>query len=176
MRINICGGSGLGKTRTAAWIFAELKKHHYSVEYIEEYVKSWAVQKREIKMFDQNYIFAKQQHYEYRFLSRGIKNIVTGSPTILQPLYAELLMGKEYAKPLQMLEEIYEEKFPSFNIVLHREGEFNPEGRYEGSHEDASKIDDMVLQRLTEKNRDFVLLERNDEAGIMSHVLEKVDI
>jgi nicotinamide riboside kinase len=174
MRINVCGGSGIGKSGTAAWLFSELKRLHYSVEHIEEYVKTWAVQGREIKRFDQNYIFAKQQQYEYRFLSRDTKNIVSGSPTILQPLYAELKMGVEYAKPLRMLEEIYETEFPSFNIVLIREGDFNPEGRYETNHEEASHIDQLVLERLEENNRDFVVVSREDRTDIMKKVLEKV--
>ena len=95
MRINILGGSGLGKSTLAAWLYSEIKRNHYSIELVSEYVKTRAVQKTEIKLLDQNYIFAKQQQYEYRFLSYGIKNCVSDSPTLLPTLYTEKYFGKK---------------------------------------------------------------------------------
>jgi hypothetical protein len=175
MRINLLGGSGLGKSGTAAWIFSELKRLHYSVEHVGEYVKSWAVKKRPINAFDQNYIFAKQQQYEYRFLSADIKNVVTDSPTMLPTLYTKLYFGEKYAEPLEAMDDIYESEYPSFNILLVREGEFNPEGRYQTNPEDAAQIDKLVLDTLSKKNRDFIVTSRDDRDQILETVLKKLD-
>jgi nicotinamide riboside kinase len=169
------GGSGLGKSTIAAWLFAELKILHHSVELIPEYVKTRAVQRTEIKLLDQNYIFAKQQQYEARFLDYGIKNCVSDSPTMLPTLYTELYFGKKYAEPLEAMDDLYEELYPSFNILLIREGEFNPEGRYQTNPEDAAEIDVMVLRRLEEKKRDFIVISREDKKDMLTKVLEKMD-
>lgn len=79
MRICFIGGPCSGKSKTAAWIFSELKERKISVEHVTEYVKSWTYIRRNVKEFDQIYIFAKQQQMEYKFLSNGVKNIITDS-------------------------------------------------------------------------------------------------
>lgn len=175
MRINILGGSGLGKSTVAAWLFSELKRKHFSVESVNEYVKAWAVQQRDINIFDQNYIFAKQQQYEYRFLSKGIKNIVTDSPTMLPTLYTELYFGVKYAAPLRAMDDLYESEYPSFNLLLIREGDFVSEGRYQTSAEDAQQIDKLVLERLEEQKRDYAIVSRESRKEMLDLVCAKID-
>jgi len=161
MRINFLGGSGIGKSTVAARLFAGLKPLDYSVELVPEYVKTWAYQKRKINLFDQNYIFAKQQQYEYRYISNGVGHVVTDSPTMLPTLYTKLYYGEQYSKALELMDDQYEAVHPSFNILLIREGEFNPEGRYQVSEEDASQVDRLVLEHLETKGREFITALRS---------------
>jgi len=133
MRINLFGGPGSGKSTTAARVFSELKEKKTSIEHVGEYVKSWAYQRRTIKKFDQVYLFAKQQQYEYRYLSCGVKNIITDSPCFLSYIYgAKYNEDPKIANALLQLSKIYDEDYPSVNIFIHRgEKDYVPEGRYQ---------------------------------------------
>lgn len=116
MRFNLLGGPGAGKSETALRLAADIKHDLRSVEHVGEYVKSWAYQKRTVEKFDQVYIFGKQHQYEYRFISSGVKNIITDSPVFLSSVYAP----SELALPLTALCMAYDREFPSMNIFIQR--------------------------------------------------------
>ena len=120
MRICFIGGPCSGKSKTAARVFSELKELNISVEHVTEYVKSWTYIRRDVKEFDQIYIFAKQQQMEYKFLNNGVKNIITDSPTLLSVFYSNMYISKEMADSIWKLCEMYDSKFPTFNIFLER--------------------------------------------------------
>jgi thymidylate kinase len=159
MRINFFGGPGSGKSTTAAWLFSELKREHYSVELVMEYVKSWATMNRPVNKFDQVYLFGKQCQYEYRWLSHGVKNIVTDSPTFLSSVYARKYMSKEMAHHLSELNKLYDEEFPCVNIFLKRNDKpYQTEGRYQ-NREEAEEMDALIYEELMtqETDRTFVV-------------------
>jgi len=175
MRFNLLGGPGLGKSTKAAWIYAHMKMENLSVELVGEYVKQWAIQKKEIKKFDQYYLFGKQHQYEYRNLSHGIKNIVTDSPTFMASIYAKFYQGEKYAKPLEMMDDLYEEEYPSYNIFINRQGlEYQTEGRYE-TESVACEIDELILSKLKAKKRHYDIFKWNDVASVVTKVLELSD-
>lgn len=60
MRINLYAGPGAGKSTTAAMQFAKLKIAGHSIELVSEYVKAWAIAKRQVVGFDQIYLMGKQ--------------------------------------------------------------------------------------------------------------------
>lgn len=66
--INMFGGSGCGKSTTAALLFARLKLKGAHVELVREYVKYWAWNDRQVKEFDQLYLLGKQSAYHGLFL------------------------------------------------------------------------------------------------------------
>lgn len=173
-RINIIGGPGLGKSTTSAILFGELKKRNHSIELVSEYVKSWAVQKKQINLFDQNYIFGKQQQYEYRYLSHGIQTVITDSPTLLSTIYTEYHFGKSWAEPLILADNLYETKYPSINIILKREGDYVTEGRYQ--NEDAAiEIDIMVMARLVEHKRNYKVVLRNNIDDMIEYIEKNIN-
>lgn len=178
MRINFLGGPGSGKSTSAAHLFSVLKRERVSVELVTEYVKAWACQHRKVNSFDQIYLLGKQMQYEYRFLSAGIKNIVTDSPVMLSAIYAHVYYKElNIAKSIMELVDIYEKSFPSLNIFLRRKDKpYFQEGRFQ-TYEQAKQIDDIILQTLKEKEQQgwrVIYLDYDDDAAIARHALDNV--
>jgi hypothetical protein len=141
MRINLYAGPGAGKSTTAAMLFGKLKVLGYSIELVSEYVKAWAIEKRNVIGFDQIYLMGKQLHYEHRFLSNGIQHIVTDSPVLLSACYTKAFYPNLYVASNHMEGIIaeYEREYPSINIFLNRQDkEYKEEGRWQ-THEEAKK-------------------------------------
>lgn len=178
MRINFFAGPGAGKSTTTARIFSQLKERGVSVEHVGEYVKAWAYQKRVIKKWDQIYLFGKQQQYEYRYLSQGVKNIVTDSPCFLSVVYTLFYQTDEtslIAGALADLSEEYDRDHPCLNIFLHRGSKpYVQDGRYQ-NHSQAKDIDKDMLRILKIYNKPVVELEYNDTNGILEAVLKAVE-
>lgn len=159
MRINIFGGPGAGKSVTTARVFSELKEQRVSIEHVTEYVKSWVYGKRDVKEFDQIYLFAKQQQYEYRFLSNGVKNIITDCPCFLSVIYANKYISKEIGDAIWKLCEIYDAKYPPYNVFIERgDNDYIKEGRYHDLTE-AKGIDDAILEGLDKHYGNIELLK-----------------
>lgn len=175
MRINLYAGPGAGKSTTAAWLFAELKKRDYSVELVSEYVKSWAIAKRDIIGFDQVYLMGKQLNYEYRFLANGIKHIVTDSPVLLSACYTRSYFDDlKIADHMEAIIAEYEARHPSLNIFLNREGkEYRTEGRWQTA-EEAKKIDTIVKDALGRNGLSYTEFSFYDTESILKHVIENL--
>ena len=174
-RLNIIAGPGAGKSTKAAWLYSQLKIQNFSVELIGEYVKAWASQDREVKKYDQYYLFGKQQQYEYRHLSFGVKNIVTDSPTFMSSIYAEIYHGAKYAKPLEMMDDLYEEEYPSYSMFIDRTGmEYVTEGRFE-TESQAIDVDNAILKKMKTKKRNFEIFKWNDFNAILQASLKVID-
>lgn len=174
MRINFFGGPGSSKSTTASRLFSQLKERGISVEQVSEYVKSWAYSNREPKEFDQIYLFAKQQHYEYRFLKEGVKNIVTDSPTLLSEFYADYYFQHNIRDGIAILNDSYEEKFPSLNIFLNRADKpFQQQGRFH-SEKESREIDTAIYNFLKRKEVEFKSFVYSEHNEILKYVLQKI--
>lgn len=149
MRINLIGGPGVGKSATAGRVFSQMKEKHYSVEYVNEYVKAWVQAGRNIKKFDQIYIFGKQTQYEYKWLANGVKNIITDSPTFLSVFYANRYVSERMGAAIWELCKLYDEEHPFFNIFLERDLSlpYDENGRYQ-TKEEAIAMDEDMWQEL----------------------------
>ena len=177
MRINFYGGPGSGKSTIAAWAFYELKIRNYSIEHVSEYVKSWVYYKRPVKFFDQLYLFAKQQQYEYRYLSNGVDHIVTDSPTFLAYFYAKHYGHDEITKPIYDLNKAYEHHYPCINIFLERgEKLFQESGRYQ-TKDEAKDIDKQMKKDLIDfYGEDSVLfILYLEKEKILDYIYEKIN-
>lgn len=176
MRINFFAGPGAGKSTTAAWLFSQLKILGASIELTSEYVKSWACQKREIKPFDQVYLLGKQMQYEYRFLSSGVKNVVTDSPVLLSCSYTQFYYPElNIHQPMLEIVEAYEKTYPSLNIFLNREGKpYNSEGRYQTVNE-AKELDLIIRQDLINSDFHFKEFSFYDRDSILNYINSNID-
>lgn len=177
MRINLFGGPGSGKSTTAAWIFSKLKKKNYSCELISEYVKSWAIAKRQVVGFDQVYLFGKQMQAEYKFLSNGVKHIITDSPVLLSACYTRTYFDDlGIADHLEAIEGEYENRWPSLNIFLNRTGKaYRTEGRYQ-TEDDAVTMDIIIkdtLNRLGVEYKEFSFFAENE---ILEYIEQLIDL
>lgn len=166
MRINFLGGPDAGKTTTAADVFSRLKRLRVSVEYVNEYVKAWAYEGRNIDAYDQFYLQAKQMHYEYRFLKHGVKNIVTDSPVCLGYIYAP----PSLTPVLRQISDTYDKGFAHVNIYLDRgDKPYDPHGRYQ-DRERAVEVDKKILAEVP----NLIKIPWDDIDQIMTIVLSSI--
>lgn len=176
MRINFYGGPGTGKSTTATWLFSELKLRSKSVEYIHEYAKFWAYDQRKIHKFDQTYLFGKQMQNEYRYLTRGVKNIITDSPVLLAAVYAEVNGSTAIAESLAKICQEYDNEYPALDILLERgDKPYVEEGRYQ-TRDQAMHVDELIqnyLARYLGKRKIFKS-HYQDRDRILKRVLEVV--
>ena len=177
MRINLYAGPGAGKSTTAAMLFAKMKIAGYSIELVSEYVKAWAIAKRAPVGFDQIYLMGKQLNYEYRFLSNGIKNVITDSPVLLSACYTRAYYPDlvHVADHMDAIIVEYERQHPAINIFLDRgDKEYKTEGRYQ-SQEDACKLDDVVLNTLDRLNLPYTKFSFFDNDKLFDYITSVID-
>lgn len=176
-RINLFSGPCAGKSTTAADLFARLKRAGYSVELVGEFAKSYAYRKQKINEFDQVYLFGKQMQYEYRYLSNGVKNIITDSPTDLSAIYARLYHSHiPIFEGIESINDAYNISHPAINIFLERgDKPYDIAGRYQ-TYEQAKEVDKIILDYLNRKYADnFIVVNYKNIEYIADFVMEKVD-
>lgn len=180
--INLFGGSGIGKSTTAAHLFAEMKYRGLHCELVREYVKTWAWQNKRVGPFDQMYLLGKQSKYE-SILYGKVDYIITDSLLLLCPIYERYYSGKELVGPaaLNFIEDAKTKGVEHINFLLTRNKHFDPRGRYE-TEDQARKVDDVVRAYLTENNIPFTTIDCDDRERadmIISHMVkllqEKMD-
>lgn len=165
--VNMLGGSGLGKSTTAAGLYHQMKLDGYNVELVREYVKIWAWDGKKVGQYDQIYIFGKQARSEY-MLYEKVDYIITDSPIILSPVYEKFYnngqsMIEEAA--LKFLEKAENNGIQHVNFLLERKKPFNPEGRYE-TEEQAKQIDLKVSEFLADNGLLYQKVDCSDEERI----------
>lgn len=171
-RINLFGGPGVGKSSTAAKIFSILKQQNYNIEIVSEWIKTWSYQKYQLKSFDQFYCFGKQLRKEDVLLSNGVQLVISDSPLILNVSYSKKY-NHEYWRPCLHIAELYERKYPSLNILLHRDVPYETKGRYESYHE-AVFMDNYIHQFLKENNIKYLKSRTLDFDNILNYILGEI--
>lgn len=174
MRINLFGGPGAGKSTMASLLFYELKRRSIPVELASEFVKTWVYRNIKYQKYDQIYIFGKQTDAEYKYLSAGVKNVITDSPMFLSYFYAKHNGHPELAEHFKAIHLIYEKDYPSVNIFLNRDSKtFIQEGRYH-NYQQAIEIDNKLKEELQE-NCKFFEFNYLEKEKILDTVLENID-
>lgn len=145
--VNLLGGPGVGKSTTAAAVFAELKKAGMECELVTEFAKDLIWEERSETFKDELYIFAKQAHRLFR-VNGKVDVIITDRPLILTCYYAQ--KDKE-------LSALCLQRFNSYNnlnFFLNRVVKYNPVGRNE-SEEEAKRVDMETKKFLNDHNIPF---------------------
>jgi nicotinamide riboside kinase len=143
--INLLGGSGLGKSTTAAKVFGELKTRGEVTELVREFVKEWAWSGKKVGPFGQSIIYGQQLERESTLYGK-VDFIVTDSPLLLCPIYQKHYNGHEAIKhcvfrDLQIAKDL---DVVHLNFLLKRLKPFDPRGRYED--EDTAKLIDKKVE------------------------------
>jgi len=165
--INMLGGSGLGKSTTAAGLYHAMKLQGYNVELVREYVKNWAWSGQKVNQYDQIYIFGKQARSEYMLYGK-VDYIITDSPILLSPVYEKFYndgfsMIEDAA--LKFLQKAHNNNVEHINFLLERKKKFNPEGRYE-TEEQAKEVDRQVKLFLDDNNIKYENIDCSDDERI----------
>jgi hypothetical protein len=143
--VNLFAGPGVGKSTTAARIFAELKMHGVNCEMALEFAKDKVWEESFKTMDDQIYIFGKQFHKIWR-LKDKVDVIICDSPLPISIVY-----DKENSDALHTLIMEQFNKFDNYNVLLTRSGEYQKEGRVQ-TEEEAKGVDEMVKKVLKDYN------------------------
>lgn len=141
---NLLGGSGLGKSTTAALVFGELKNRGQVTELVREFVKEWAWSGKKVGPFGQSIIYGQQLERESALYGK-VEYIVTDSPLILCPIYQSHYNGHDTIKHsvFNDLEIARSMDVVHMNFLLKRQKAFDPRGRYE-DEETAKLVDKKV--------------------------------
>lgn len=121
--INMFGGPGVSKSTTAAGLFHEMKKRHFKVELIPEWIKGEGVWENRASLFgDQDYIFAHQHRMQRRLIGHDIEYAITDSPILLSLFY----MPPDFPESFRpFVREVFD-SYDNLNIFIDR----NPELPY----------------------------------------------
>ena len=149
--INLFAGPGVGKSTTAARIFAELKLMGVNCEMALEFAKDKVWEESFKTMDDQIYIFGKQFHKIWR-LKDKVDVIITDSPLPISIVY-----DKENSQAFHTLIMEQFNKFTNFNFLLERGSEYQTEGRVQ-TEEEAKEVDNTVKRVLDENGIKYTTL------------------
>lgn len=138
MLINLFGGPGVGKSRTAAGLFSRMKDAGYVVEYVPEFAKRLVSDGR--KMPPQEYIFGKQLYYIWQAINT-YDHVITDSPLLLSTVYGET------SDDFKSVARQWHKKWESLNIMLRRTNTYERVGRFQ-TEEEARAIDIKIRQEL----------------------------
>ena len=174
--INMLGGSGVGKSTTAAGLYYQMKLNHMNVELVREYVKVLAWQGAKIGRFDQVNIFGEQCKLEHTLYGK-VDYIVTDSPIILAPIYEIFYhndsMMEEAA--LKFLSKSRESGIEQLNILLKRNKPYDTKGRFQ-TEQEAISVDKLTLDFLNKYNIAYSIVdgpEENRVTRIMELISDK---
>lgn len=146
--LNLYGGPGIGKSTTAAALFAELKYRGYNTELVLEYAKEAAWEGRGKKIFAaQEYIFAKQ-HFRIAKVIDEVEFIITDAPLLLSLVYAP----QDYLPSLRQVVRQAYDMYENIDVFLRRSEEkaFNPKGRLQ-NEEEANQLDVDIYEMLMDE-------------------------
>lgn len=146
--INLFAGPGVGKSTTAARIFADLKMKNINCEMSLEFAKDKVWEESYKTIDDQIYIFGKQFHRLWR-LKDKVDVIITDAP-----LPASIVYDKENSENFHNLIIEQFNKFNNLNFYIKRGTNYQESGRLQ-SEEDAKKIDIITKNVLDKYNIDY---------------------
>lgn len=173
--INLLGGSGLGKSTTAALVFGELKLLEENAELVQEYAKEWAWMGKKITPDDQDGICEEQYNREARLYGK-VDYIITDSPLILGPVYQKYYSGSDpiFKTINERIKTAEADGVVYMNFLLSRNKQFNPKGRFETA-EQAKEVDALLERYLKEKQIPFSTITSNDRERVNEIVTTVLD-
>lgn len=164
--VNLLGGSGIGKSTTAAGLYYQMKLKGYHVELVREYVKNWMWEERRIGDYDQIYIAANQAKSEYDLYGK-VDFIITDSPMILAPVYEEFYSppGTIRDSVVKFMKKAETNGVEHVNVLLKRNKLFDTRGRRE-TLEQAQEVDALVQRVLDEEGIPYITVDCPDRKRV----------
>lgn len=172
--VNMLGGSGIGKSTTAAGLYYNMKLAGMNVELVREYVKVLAWQGTKIGQFDQVNIFGEQCKLEHTLYGK-VDYIVTDSPIVLAPIYEVFYHGDAMMEEaaIKFLNKAKSEGVRHVNIVLCRNKPYDTRGRYQ-TEEEAMDVDERTIAFLNKYSMPYYMIDGPDTERV-EKIMELLD-
>jgi len=164
--INLFGGPSVGKSTTAAGVFALLKLHSLNTELVTEFAKDLVWEERSYTFKNQYYLFGKQHHRLWR-VSDKVDIIVMDSPIFLSVIYRQELFSKTFEK--MVVEEF--NSYNNMNFVLNRAKSYSNTGRNQNEQE-AKKLDKEIIKSLDKHNINYFIV--NGDVFAINRITESI--
>jgi hypothetical protein len=165
--VNFFGGPGVGKSTTAAGVFAMLKLHDINCELVTEFAKELTWEGRHDALTNQLYVSGNQ--WQRMLRAENCDVIVTDSPILLGAFYDQL--GEV---ELHTLLRNRFDSFENLNFVIDRVKPFQQAGRNQ-DRATSILLDNKIHQYLTDYQvRHFHIL--GDFSGINAAVLTVIEL
>lgn len=169
--VNLFGGPGSGKTTTAWALGAELKYRGVSVEYVPEWVKPAAYEKRpDVFWQAQQHIYGNQSYALEVAAKGGATLIVTDSPLLIGLCYMDNF--HPLFEDMCNLVDMDASRYNNFNVFINRVKPYNPVGRNQ-TEEEAKYKDFEIITMLDTYGYDYITVNGDrDAASILADTLE----
>lgn len=165
--VNLFGGPGTGKSTTATRLFSELKTRGVNAEYVPEFAKGAAWEKRSSKFFmAQQYIYGTQSWWMDR-LRGEVDVIVTDAPLLNNIAYYDESLNLPSLRKV-IIED--HNRYNNMNVFLKRSKAYNPKGRNQ-TEEEARLYDQKIKGIIKELNIPFKEYD-TDDSGFYSLALD----
>lgn len=167
--INLFSGPCVGKSTTAAMVFAKLKMHDVDCEMALEFAKEKVWEESYKTMDDQIHIFGKQLHKIWR-LNGKVDVIICDSPLPFSIVY-----DKEDSIPFHALVMEQFDKFNNRNFYIRRGTDYNENGRVQ-TLEEAIAIDNKVKEVLDGYAVPYTVINVDDASDvIVNSILDEIN-
>lgn len=172
--INLLGSPSAGKSTTAGKLFAYLKDLQLNAEFVSEYVKSWAWDKRTITPYDQFYFFGKEAHNQSHLFNK-VDFIISDAPVLITAFYHLYYNHNNSLREIckdfyDMAERVDHVKV--LNFLLPRKKKYNSAGRYQ-TEEQSDEIAVYLRKFLDVECYPYVFVDCNDDERV-DFILEEV--
>ena len=159
--INLCGGPGIGKSRTAARLFADLKDRNVLCELVQEKAKDLAWQfGGNPGLYTIQPILHAEQLMRQAYSIGKVQFVITDSPTFLPAIYQDSkgYNTREFVR--YVMAEFSRQSNININLIR-KEGSYVDEGRHL-NEEGASRLDDKCVALMDEYDVPYTNWERKD--------------
>lgn len=167
--INFIGGPGVGKSTTAANLFAFMKQRDINCELVAEYAKGVTWREAPSILKDQLYVFAKQHNAQFRLRGK-VEYMITDSPLILSLHY-----GLNDTEEFRNLVRVKWNEFNNINFYINRTKNYCTIGRNQNEKE-ANEIALDIMRILKEEKVDHTMIDSNASVGEIYDVIMKKNL
>lgn len=164
--IGLGGSPSVGKSTTAAKLFACMKEMGLSVELVTEFCKSWVWDQREITPYSELYFFGKQSHAESRLFNK-VDYIITDSPTYLAAFYQKYYNGNNCLSSAckEFYKRAAKDNIRVLNFLLTRQRPYVTKGRLQ-TQEEADEVAVLLKEWLEKESYPYEELTCPDEERV----------